>query len=424
MGTVILGGGIIGVSVAYYLSELVDKPSSIHIIETSSTLFPSASGYAAGFLAKDWFADSSSELGALSFSLHKSLASEHNGKQRWGYSPSKALSLAFQQNVGVGTGQRGEDWLLNGTSRATTSAAKDVLDAGGSPAWLTRQKSSTLEVISTEDGCAQVDPLRLCQFLMEECRKRGVQLHHPARAVSIIQDGDGKISGVRLQGPYPQTPASIRSQSLVIASGGWTASVFKELFPRSIVDLPISSIGGYSLIVKSPRHTPAQEAGYGMNHAIFAAPNSTCSWAPEIFSRQGGEIYIAGLNAPEVAVPPTASEAAIDAAPMDELKRVAVELMGQRVSQSDSKSDAVDVGDLEVTREALCFRPVTARGTPIVTKLPDGSLGDNCASQSGGVFVAAGHGPWGISLSLGTGKVMAEMIQGIKTSANIDLLGL
>jgi glycine/D-amino acid oxidase-like deaminating enzyme len=30
-------------------------------------------------------------------------------------------------------------------------------------------------------------------------------------------------------------------------------------------------------------------------------------------------------------------------------------------------------------------------------------------TREGGVFIAAGHGPWGISLSLGTGKVMSEI---------------
>ena len=33
-------------------------------------------------------------------------------------------------------------------------------------------------------------------------------------------------------------------------------------------------------------------------------------------------------------------------------------------------------------------------------------------SPDGGVYVCAGHGPWGISLSLGTGKVLSEMLEG------------
>ena len=45
-------------------------------------------------------------------------------------------------------------------------------------------------------------------------------------------------------------------------------------------------------------------------------------------------------------------------------------------------------------------------------------------SKDGGVFVSAGHGPWGISQSLGTGKVLAELIEDKPTSANIRGLGV
>ena len=73
---------------------------------------------------------------------------------------------------------------------------------------------------------------------------------------------------------------------------------------------------------------------------------------------------------------------------------------------------------LEVEREGVCWRPVTRRGTPIVGEL----------EGEGGVFVAAGHGAWGISLSLGTGYVVAGMVSGKKgeeeLGADVGRLGL
>jgi glycine/D-amino acid oxidase-like deaminating enzyme len=50
--TVIIGGGIIGTSIAYYLSEASD-PTEIHLVESCPEFFASASGYAGGFLARD-----------------------------------------------------------------------------------------------------------------------------------------------------------------------------------------------------------------------------------------------------------------------------------------------------------------------------------------------------------------------------------
>ena len=55
------------------------------------------------------------------------------------------------------------------------------------------------------------------------------------------------------------------------------------------------------------------------------------------------------------------------------------------------------------------------------------TLGEGIATlggAEGGVFLAAGHGPWGISQSLGTGKVMAEMVEGTELSAKIGMLGM
>jgi glycine/D-amino acid oxidase-like deaminating enzyme len=82
-------------------------------------------------------------------------------------------------------------------------------------------------------------------------------------------------------------------------------------------------------------------------------------------------------------------------------------------------------GQLEFIREAVCFRPVTPSGHPIVVRLPDHRLGLKTAEHKNrGVWVSAGHGPWGIALSLGTGKVLSEMVQEQKPSADIGKLGL
>jgi glycine/D-amino acid oxidase-like deaminating enzyme len=423
MGTVIIGGGIIGMSIAYYLSEDHHEPSSIHIVDISPELFTSASGYAAGFLARDWFSSDVEELGALSFSLHQRLSRDHNGGNDWGYAPSKALSLTIKDGSGIDTGARGEDWLLSGTSRAEVSVGNDIVSVDGSPTWLTNPKGGSLRVISSDNGCAQVDPLRLCKFLARACQARGIQLHYPAQVDSLIQDEEGRIVGVRLASNTDNgRPGEISCKNIVVASGAWTPSVFKKLFPRSTVSIPVSPLAGYSLIIGSPRHSLLDEEQYqGGSHAIFSAPTNHYSWAPELFSRKGAEIYIAGLNDPHLPLIQPTTGPSIQEAPITELKKVAMQLLGRATPERDKLTE----DDLEVLREGLCYRPVTQRGTPIITKISTNSLGkDTTPLPDGGVFVAAGHGPWGISLSLGTGKVVAELIRGEETSAEISALGL
>ena len=148
MSTVIIGAGIIGTSTAYYLSQSKAFKGEMHLVEASPQLFASASGYAAGFLARDWFSPSLANLGELSFDLHKQLAEEHNGYERWGYSRSSGTSLA--ESVGAANGA---DWLREGASRST-AAARSGKGGGDGPTWLRRH--SELDVMSDGSTTAQV----------------------------------------------------------------------------------------------------------------------------------------------------------------------------------------------------------------------------------------------------------------------------
>jgi glycine/D-amino acid oxidase-like deaminating enzyme len=157
MATVIIGGGIIGASIAHYLSNPSSSPNAlqdheIHVIESSSQLFSGASGYAAGFIAKDWFAPALAPLGKLSYELHKQLAAEYDGNRRWGYMPGTALSLDVNP---TGKGGTGYDWLRDGSSRALAAGGTKTVELN-TPEWLTKQKGGRVEVISDEDTVGQV----------------------------------------------------------------------------------------------------------------------------------------------------------------------------------------------------------------------------------------------------------------------------
>lgn len=154
--TVILGAGIIGVSTAYYLSQSIPG-TSIHLIDPSPELFASASGKAGGFLAADWFGPASAPLGLLSFKLHKQLANEHDGAQKWGYARSTGASFAESEDVvgdEDGDGKEGE-WLEGGRSRAEVAGAHEFCEGEG-PAWLMRRKGDEFDVISADETVAQV----------------------------------------------------------------------------------------------------------------------------------------------------------------------------------------------------------------------------------------------------------------------------
>lgn len=149
---------------------------------------------------------------------------------------------------------------------------------------------------------------------------------------------------------------------------------------------------------------------------IYAIYTSDTAYSPELYARVGGEIYIAGVNSSSIPLPNLATASRPQESSISQLKATANKLL----------TNESDKNDLEVLREGLCFRPVTERGTPILTRIEDRDLGDGKGTRGGGdggVWLAAGHGPWGITLSLGTGKVMAEMMIGNRTSADVQELG-
>lgn len=425
MPTVILGGGIIGASIAYYLSQ--SQPhDEIHIVESAPHLFSAASGYAAGFLAKDWFAPALTPLGEYSFNLHRSLAAEHRGAEQWGYMSGTALNLATEASKKTGT--RGDDWLRDGTSRAETAAGASAPVLSDSPDWLTKQQGAELEQISDPDTVAVVDPLRLATFLLQAAQSRGVSLHHPAKAISLVTNRVSKtITGVNLVNLHTKSESTIHCTNLIVAAGPWTPAVFHELFPSSRARVNMTPLAGYSLVLRSPRHTLQHEQTYnGRSHAIFTTHPPECGFSPEIFSRQGAEIYIAGLN-PDLRLPPRAEDTAklFDDREMNKLKGVMVRLMGRLAAGQTESTDAVrNIDDLEIVREGLCFRPAMTRGVPVVARVDDDVLGGLRPAATGGVFLAAGHGPWGISLSVGTGKVIADMVRGVQPGVDVGGLGV
>lgn len=260
--------------------------------------------------------------------------------------------------------------------------------------------------------CLARDPLRLSHFLLDECQFRGVHLHQPAKVLSVSKDLKGELSSVRILSKN-ETETDIPCTRLIITAGAWTPQVFSTLFPASKLKIPVTSLAGHSLVIKSPRWAKEHEAT-GC-HAVFTT--DPAGFSPEIFSRVGGEIYVAGLNSSTIPLPKLPTDTQIDDAAIEKLKTVSAKLLGLPGLEDD----------FEIMREGLCFRPVTASGRPIITRIEDGMLGAAMSTRGGGeggVFLSAGHGPWGISLSLGTGKVLAEMVEGEKTSASVESLGL
>jgi glycine/D-amino acid oxidase-like deaminating enzyme len=435
---VIIGGGIIGFSIAFYLSQDRAYRDRIVVIDSADELFESASGYAGGFLARDWFAEKAAPLGNLSFDLHRQLAEKHGGQSRWGYAGSHVYSLSMND---APAGVRGEDWLLAGTSRAQAvgrkvhghvSSPEEAVNVDGTPAWMTPQTGATWNAIAGIEDCGQVEPRKLCEFLLAECKRRGVEVHTGYRPIKLETDDKAKTTFLMLEPVKHSRSGSfeVTCSDVVIASGCWTPRVWKTLFPKSNISIEIDALAGHSIIYKTPRYvkpfinTATQSKDRYISYAIYCPPTKSWSYSPEAYARLDGqgrpEIWIGGLNNTSTEVPlpelATDSKGLISRDQLKNLRSAAVELTGLK------QGAGVAEDDLEVASEALCFRPVSKTGVPILQEMPQRVLGLGRSSPGAKIWVASGHGPWGISLSLGTGVVMSEMIAGRKTSVDVSEL--
>ncbi|KAI5794466.1 FAD dependent oxidoreductase superfamily [Peziza echinospora] len=435
---VIIGGGIVGTSTAYFLS-LLHPTREIHIIEAASALFPSGSSRGAGFIAKDWFSSSVADLGALSFSVHKELAEKHGGREKWGYAGSIGVSLITPGIVAElhssKEDERWESWLFQGTSRAEAavtpapsepSVALEGTAAADMPPWLQLSGHPQVEVISRPDSTSQIHPLKFCNFLMGECIARGVHLHLNTTATAVlVSPVTGALAGIQTSGGL-----NLPCSQVLISSGVWTPRVIHTLFPNANPALPVlkvTSLAGHSIVYQRKTPPTAAEAASENPpcHAIFTTDEDE-HFSPEIFSRlPTNDIYLAGLNSPNIPVPDLATEDAHP--PLDHPAIVRLHKVGERMLRPEN---------LEIVKTGCCHRPVLPDGKPMMGRIPDEQLGlasstsrsspSSSPSPGGlpGVYTCVGHGSWGVALGPGSGLVMAEILEGRKTSADVSLLSV
>ncbi|KAM0241610.1 hypothetical protein ACHAPO_001299 [Fusarium lateritium] len=399
--TVIVGGGIIGIATAFYLSE--HQPGyTIHLVDSSAQLFTSASGYAGGFLARDWFHKDLESLGALSFDEHERLAEQYDGREKWLY--AKSVTVNYELPRRKLKGFTGKDWLSEGGSRADLVEERGAVKDRNSPPWLKRVKGDALSLVDNGEGTAVLDPLKLCQFLLERCREAGVRIYTPAIIRHVGADCHDELSYVRIGYTDCSSETTIPATRILVCAGAWTPSVLESMFPGSHINIPVMSLAGHSLVVKNPGDIGDKF------HSVYT---STDTFSPEIYARPNGHIWLGGVNT-SIRLPSLATGARPIGSSLEKLKELARQII-------DTQGE-----ELEIVRTGLCFRPVSERGTPYITRIEDVDLRQGYSTRKGkdgGVYVATGHGPWGISLSLGTGKVMAEMMQGRELSADIGKLG-
>lgn len=382
---VVIGGGIVGSSIAYYLSKAVASSATrtatkVTLVETSSAPAPGASGKAGGFLALDWHGAATASLAELSYKLHRELADQDGGHQKWGYREVETWQVNVDTNLKQKSSKKTKSaisWLDNDIVRSTSN-----MGGGGTT--------------------AQVHPGQLTRHLVDESRKAGVEVLFNSRASKLRFKDNRTVDGVEIKDTKTGETRTIDVDDLVIAAGPWTGSLVTQLFPRTLLPAHLKSASfidgsrAHSVVIESPPGKPLSADCLFTDMAY--GPEGSKAGAPELYCRPDGTAYVCG-GSDDVPLPDTADEVGFDE------KKIAA-IIEQSKVLSPSSLD-LDAGATLRAKQA-CYLPISNRtGNPII-------------GGKDGVYVAAGHSCWGITNSLGTGKALSELIlDGTVKSANI-----
>jgi glycine/D-amino acid oxidase-like deaminating enzyme len=390
----VIGGGIIGASTAYYLSR--DAPANVHVtlIEEAANVAPGASGKSGGFLAEDWHGPDTADLGRLSYRLHRELAEQHGGQRRWGYREVETVSIGFDDSK----------------KRSTNKCPKEIAS------WIDGQYVTSASHMGGGGTTAQATPQPLVEHLVSEARASGmVDVLCSTRAQRVNVDQQGRVNGLVVRKDGQDTILAV--SDVVVAAGPWTGALLKTLLPKEMQKasnfprfmkqaMRITGSRAHSIVVHAPQPTTAHCLFTDMHYAndfkpVTSRTHSQAAGAPEIYCRGDGTVYACG-GSDDVPLPASAAEVDHDPA---QTKRLAEQCAA--LSPSHLSTDA----GAKITREQACYLPIAPSG-PIIA-------GD----RQTGIYVAAGHSCWGITLGLGTGKVIREMLYNEKLSADVSSLG-
>jgi glycine/D-amino acid oxidase-like deaminating enzyme len=264
MRVLICGGGVIGASIAYFLSL---KQVEAVVIERTGVAC-AASGKSGGFLALDWCDGSPlASFARRSFALHADLATAFDG--RWDYRRLDTLSVIASARRTLGS------------------------SATGLPDWIAREALLHQQLGSTRTT-AQVHPAKFTRGMMDAAVDRGARLHM-GQVTGLIGSADKQhVTGVLIDGE------PVDGDAVVIAMGPWSALACQWL------PLPmIYGLKGHSLVFRTSRPISP--------HALFVEYEAEdgASHAPEVFPRPDGTTYVCGLSS-EAPVPVNPAEVAPD----------------------------------------------------------------------------------------------------------------
>ncbi|KAK3938169.1 hypothetical protein QBC46DRAFT_441324 [Diplogelasinospora grovesii] len=349
---VIVGGGVIGLCIAYNLAKEREKAVTsvrwnITVLEARDSVFAAASSH---------------NTGCLHYDFHDSFGSNLIPLGRYSFEQWQSIAMNDAQ-FSSDTGCRPQSFFPITPGASGGDEEEDL------PNWIKMEKDWVVDWGSKGPVNATVTSTTIV-------------------AASLTKSGT--IQGIKCASSKSGDTYSFPCQKLILAAGPWTPSQVKTLFPDSTLDLRPSTNAGDWVIFQNPN--PMNDK----TTAVVFFDDIVRSW-----------------NMPGGTMEDEPNEEVIVA-----LLRYSERFI--RRSRDSSEKRAVQ---LQVKEKGRAFRPFTEPGLPIISAIPARQLVPSSSSRTrsvpSNVFICFGHGSYGVTLGMGSGKLMAQVVRG--ETPDIDL---
>ncbi|KAK5019905.1 hypothetical protein LTR60_000978 [Cryomyces antarcticus] len=391
--TVIIGGGVMGLCIAYHLaasSQGEVKPSgrkpgikhTIIIIEESEQPFHAGSGTNSGRLSTAQLSEDLKQLGEFSYEQWEELGSKLEFREQTAYCGGSLLHLK----------------CISGRNSGGFDLA---------PEWLKLFKEDLVSHDPPDRRGASVDPVKLGTWLVNQCYDRGVWLRIGTRIIAANHSADCNLESVTVEVVKVGQECVIPCDNLVIAAGTWSETLFNRLFPDSSVALPSSKIRAADwMLVANPEPMSQGNVSIG----------DVSSVGLELASRTDGQIWVAAVADGAIRQPQPTQLYSLYPQTFGRLRRHAADLIA-------------------FPRGAATNPEPLAKGTALTATMMDGNpvmgrvgfdrlwvapRSKGTKANPLGVFLCYGHGVGGLTLGMGCGKIMADMIRNVQPAIDVS----
>lgn len=308
----IVGGGVVGVAIAYFLAQRGLEPLVIEGTEVAH----GASGKSAGLLSPGLPHDDD-ETGVLppliarSVALHGALAELLDGPATYDYTPYTTCLVARDEEEAAD---------LHGRAEHLHAEPIPLAEIAERCPWLDQPVAGALA-----QPTAQIDSAKFTERLLDSAKSMGASLRM-GHAIGLV-GGEDYVDGVELD------DGIVTAETTVLAMGPWSMRAAAWL------DLPIPVRPLKGQIVHLDPSVEPPPGGFSDMHGHY------------VVTRPTGLVHVGA----------TEEEEGFDAEPTAAAREYVLSTLARFTSR---------LGDMQVVNQTACLRPLSGDGLPLIGAAP------------------------------------------------------